>query len=115
MNLVRLNVGGKTREFHFGLGFIGAFLEASKISMSEIDAKLQENPFKYIPEMMYHSLKYAELRNKNEIDFDAFDVSEWIDEAGGIGSQVVVDFSTAFFQSLTKDVPKAEEDKKKVT
>ena len=32
--------------------------------------------------MMYHSLKYAELRNKNEIDFDAFDVSEWIDEAG---------------------------------
>lgn len=115
MNKIRLNLGGKTREFHFGLGFIGSFLEASKISMSEIDVKLQENPFKYIPEMMYHSLKYADLRNGNEIDFDAFDVAEWIDEVGGIGSKVVVDFSTAFFQSLIKDVPKQEEDKKKVT
>jgi len=115
MNLVRLNIGGKTREFHFGLGFIGKMLEETNTNMVDFDRLKIENPFKWIPLMMYHSLVYACNRKGEDVDFDAFDVSEWIDEAGGIGSQVVVDFSTAFFQSLTKDVPKAEEDKKKVT
>jgi len=48
MNKITLNLGGKDRDFHFGIGFIGLFLEKSGIAMSDIDEKIKENPFKII-------------------------------------------------------------------
>jgi hypothetical protein len=115
MNKITLNLGGKDREFHFGIGFIGLFLEKSGIQMAEIDTKIKENPFKLIPEMMYYSTLFADKRNNKEVDYDAYDMAEWIDEADGINGKEVIEFTTAFFQSLVKDVPTQPEVKKKVT
>ena len=115
MTKITLNLGGKDREFHFGIGFIGLFLESTGIQMAEIDAKIKENPFKLIPEMMYYSTLFADKRANKEVDYDAYDMAEWIDSAGGINGKEVIDFTTAFFQSLTKDVPSQSIDKKKVS
>jgi len=115
MNKITLILGGKDRDFHFGIGFIGLFLEKSGIAMSDIDEKIKENPFKIIPEMMYYSTLFADQRAGKEVDYDAYSVAEWIDEADGINGKEVVSFITAFFQSLTKDVPTQPEVKKKVT
>lgn len=115
MNKITLNLGGKERDFHFGIGFIGLFLEKSGIQMDEIDQRLKENPFKLIPEMMYYSTYFADKRLGKEIDYDAYDMAEWIDEAGGINGKEVIEFTTSFFQSLVKDVPEQKEVKKKVT
>ena len=112
MNKITLNIGSEDRVFHFGLGFLGNLLEVENVAMYEIDAKLTENPFKWIPLIMYHSCAFG-FKRKNELPlFDAFDVAEWIDEVG-MDSKVVTDFFTAFKQSLTKDVP--QDDKKKAT
>lgn len=115
MNKITLKLGGKDREFHFGIGFIGLFLEKSGIQMAEIDQRIKENPFKLIPEMMYYSTLFADQRAGNEVDYDAYSVAEWIDDGGGINGKEVIEFTTAFFQSLVKDVPAQTEVKKKVT
>ncbi len=113
MKQITLNIGGEDRVFYFGLGFLGNLLESENIALTEIDSKLAENPFKWIPLIMYHSCAFG-FKRKNEFPlFDAFDVADWIDEAG-MESDVVVSFFTAFRQSLTKDVPKEKETKKKV-
>ena len=114
MKQITLNIGGQDRTFYFGLGFLGNLLETENIAMNEIDAKLAENPFKWIPLIMYHSCAFGFKRKGEFAPFDAFDVSEWIDNVG-MDSEVVTDFFKAFTQSLTKDVPKDKEDKKKVT
>jgi len=114
MKSITLNIGGEDRIFYFGLGFLGNLLEIENISMTEIDAKLAENPFKWIPLIMFHSCAFGFKRKNENPLFDAFDVSDWIDEAG-IDSEVVTDFFKAFTQSLIKNVPTQPEVKKKVT
>lgn len=114
MKQITLTIGEKERVFHFGLGFLGNLLEAENIAMNEIDAKLAENPFKWIPLIMYHSCAFGFKRRNEFPDFDAFDVAEWIDEVG-MDSEVVTSFFQAFTQSLTKDVPEDKSKKKIVT
>lgn len=111
MKQIELEFGGNKRTFYFGLGFLGNLLEKENVGIGEIDAKLINNPFKWTPLIMYYSLAWGYIRKNERPDFDVFDVTEWIDEIG-IDDTVIVDFFTAFRQSLTKDVP-VQEDKKK--
>lgn len=114
MKKINLQIGGEYRDFYFGLGFLGNLLEKENISMNEIDSKLIENPFKWIPLIMFYSASFGFTRKNEFATFDAFDVAEWIDEVG-MDSEVIVSFFNAFKQSLTKDVPIQPEVKKKVT
>jgi hypothetical protein len=115
MKKINLKIGGEYRDFYFGLGFLGNLLEKENIGINEIDEKLVNNPFKWMPLIMYYSLSFGYTRKGDFAPFDSFDVAEWIDEIG-MDDTVIVDFFTAFRQSLTKDVPKdKEEGKKKVT
>jgi hypothetical protein len=136
MKSIILNLGGQDRTFYFGLGFLGNFLEKTGVQMTDIDAKIKENPFKWIPEIMYHSLAFGYIR-KNEFPvFDAYDVAEWIDEETEtveveipffnkhtglfetkkeLSKKIISDFFVALRQSQTKDVPEQKEVKKKVT
>lgn len=114
MKQIELELGGEKRMFYFGLGFLGNLLEKENVGINEIDEKLINNPFKWMPLIMYYSLAFGYTKRNEFVPFDAFDVTEWIDEIG-IDDTVVVDFFTAFRQSLVKDVPVTKEVKKKVT
>ena len=111
MKEITLKLGNEDRTFYFGLGFLGNLLEKENIGINEIDEKLVNNPFKWMPLIMYYSLAWGYTRRNEFIPFDTFDVSEWIDEVG-MDDTVIIDFFNAFRQSLIKDVPT---DKKKVT
>ena len=115
MKQITLNIGGQDRIFYFGLGFLGNLIEKSGVGMHEIDAKIQENPFKWMPLIMFHSVAFGYIRNNEEIPFTSFEVADWIDADGGFDSKVVIDFFAAFRQSLVKDVPIDTKKKKKVT
>lgn len=112
MKQIELELGGEKRTFYFGLGFLGNLIEKENLSFEEIDEKLASNPFKWIPLIMYYSCAWGYTRKNERPNFDVFDITEWVDEAG-IDSTVVVDFFQAFRQSLVKDVPQTK-DKKKV-
>lgn len=114
MKQIELELGEEKRTFYFGLGFLGNLLEKENISINEIDEKLVNNPFKWMPLIMYYSLVYGYTRKNEYAPFDAFQVSEWVDEVG-MDNTVIIDFFNAFRQSLTKDVPENKEVKKKVT
>ena len=116
MKSITLEIGGEKRVFHFGLGFLGNFLEKENIQFHEIDEKIKCNPFKWMPLIMFYSLSFGYTRKNEFAPFDAFDVAEWVDELG-IDNSIIFDFFEAFRQSLTKDVPVNEnqEVKKKVT
>lgn len=114
MKQIELEIGGEKRTFYFGLGFLGNLLEKENVSVGEIDEKLVNNPFKWMPLIMYHSLAWGYVKKNERPLFDAFDVQEWLDDVG-LDDTVVIDFFTAFRQSLVKDVPQTKEVKKKVT
>lgn len=113
MKSIILNIGGQERTFYFGLGFLGNLIEKSGVGMNEIDTKIAENPFKWIPEIMYHSLAFGFIRKNETLTFDVFDMAEWIDEDGGFDCDSVKLFFEAFKQSLIKDVPIQNDSKKK--
>jgi hypothetical protein len=113
MKQIELELGGEKRTFYFGLGFLGNLLEKENISIGEIDQKIIDNPFKWMPLIMYYSCAFGYNRKNENPPFDVFDITEWVDEAG-IDGTIVIDFFNAFRQSLVKDVPQTN-DKKKVT
>ena len=113
MKKITIEFGGKERDFHFGLGFIGELFQNTDVTLSNMGEKVVLNPFKYMPTIMFYSLQYAERRRGVEPDFTLYDVFDWFEEA----KQEDIDaFFVALRESLTKDVPveKATE-KKKVT
>ena len=82
-NKVTLNLGGKDRTFHLGLGFIGYLLDEENIGFIEFGEKEQLNPFKWTPIKTYYSLKYnlVFFVLVLEIDFNLKDVILWIDDS----------------------------------
>jgi len=112
MKKINLFIGGKYRDFYFGLGFLGRLLDETNTDMSDFDRLRVANPFKWLPLMMFHSCSYGYVREGKEPDFVLQDVINWIDETD---VSTLQSFNTAFVNSLIKDVPTQPETKKKVT
>lgn len=112
MKQITLNIGGKDRVFYFGLGFLGRLLDETQTNMQDFDRLRMENPFKWIPLMMFHSCAYGYIRENKTPDFELQDVINWIDDTD---VSTLQSFNTAFVNSLIKDVPTQPEVKKKVT
>ena len=103
----KINIGGEERGFSFGLGFLGELLEDTDLTIEEIGEKMQKNPFKWIPTIMYHSVKYHDESKDIPLVYTKADVVDWIDEIG-IASEQVTLFMKSFIESLTKGVPNEE-------
>lgn len=112
MKKITLNIGGKERDFYFGLGFLGRLLDETETNMADFDRLRAENPFKWVPLMMFHSCAYGYVREGKQPDFTLQDFINWIDESA---VETLHDFNTGFVNSLIKDVPEQKEVKKKVT
>ncbi len=108
MNGIKLNIDGKDYNFSFGLGFLGELLEETGVELGDLMQKINKNPFKFIPLMMFRSCEYYNRRKDIQIEFNQFDFADIIDKDGGINTDNVRTFLDAFTKSLTKDVPKDE-------
>jgi hypothetical protein len=109
----KINLGGKERTFYFGLGFLGMFIENTESTLETLEDDIKKNPFKVLPELMYYSLKYGYLRNEIEPDFNKYDVSDWIDDLGGVESKAVTDFMDGLGASMTSGLPEEKGVKKR--
>ncbi len=115
-NKITLHIGGKDREFHFGLGFLGELVDSFEMPVELIGTKLSLNPIKYTPIIMYCSAVYALNRKGEKVEFTQYDFIDWIEELGGISCKEVEEFSSALVASMTKNVPNntnVEDTKKK--
>lgn len=113
MKSIILNIGGQDRVFYFGLGFLGNLLEKEGLSIQELGAKTSQNPYKWTPLLMFHSLAYGYERVGESFPVSLNEVVDWVDEIG-LDSDVVNSFSEGLVKSLQKDVPEQPEVKKKV-
>ena len=110
MKSIKLKLHDKEIEFHFGLGFLGELLDNLDMPIEELMAGLQKNPFKLLPKIMHGAATYASLRKNEELGLTLYQLTDLIDDDGGIVSENVSKFLNAFTNSMSKDVP--EEPKK---
>lgn len=105
MKSIKLVIANKEIEFHFGLGFLGELLDSLDLSIEELMGGLQKNPFKLLPKIMHGAATYASLRKDEELGLSLYQLTDLIDEDGGIVSENVSKFLEAFTKSMSKDVP----------
>ena len=102
MTKFELTINDKAIGFHIGLGFLGEFQDKHDLSINDLVAKMDKNPWKMLPLLMYEAALY---RNDGKLDFSHKDLIDYIDEDGGFASNSLQEFLKRFMQSLTKDVP----------
>lgn len=100
-----LTINGKVISFHIGIGFLGEYQDKFDLDINSLISKIDKNPWKGIPSLMYESALY---RAKGNLDFSYDDLLDMIDEDGGFASDAFIDFLKRFTDSLTKDVPKSK-------
>ena len=108
---MKLTINKQELDFVVGLGFLGELLDNLDMGLDDLLIKIDKNPFKYIPLMMYNSAKYSlELEDK-EVEFTKADFFKWIDDDGAITDKnvSVIKFVKLFNDSIFKDVPKEDE------
>ena len=87
--------------------FLGDFLEEVDLSLEEVGEKMQKNPFRLLPKMIYISARSeAEILSK-DFDMTLKDVIELIEADGGIASPQVTKFINEWTKSLTNGVPES--------
>jgi len=103
MSTLEIEIKEVKYQCSFGLGFLGECLENLNLSVYEIGEKLDKNPFKWIPVLMYESIKYP-----NGIEFTQKELIGFLEDDGAKGTATMAIFLDSFIKSLTKDVPKEE-------
>ena len=104
-NKIKLNFEGKELGFHFGLGFLGELLDNLGFSIDDLQSNIEKNPFKVIPKLMHTSYAYNLKREGKDVVLKLYDFIDLLDSVGGVTSEGVSLFLTAFTDSMTKDVP----------
>lgn len=102
---ITLKFPKKELKCSLGLMFLGELLDAANLSIEEVGEKMQKNPFKLIPLMMFTSARVeAELKG-DDFEMTQSDVIQLLESDGGIGSDNVTKFVNAFTKSMTGGVP----------
>jgi len=99
---IELKINDIVLKCSFGLGFLGELLENLDLSVFDIGEKLDKNPFKWIPVLMYESAKYT----NEDLDLTKDELINLLDSEDG--GKAMSEFLGAFVNSLSKDVPKQE-------
>ena len=106
MKEVKLTINKNKLTFPFGLGYLGECMENLDLSVQEIGAKLDKNPFKWIPVLMHESHKYQCELDDVKLKFSLKELVKFLDNDKG--NVMMNKFLIAFIKSLTKDIPKQE-------
>lgn len=101
-------MGGKPRSFHFGIGFIGNAIDRLGVAAHELEDYINRNPIRAIPIMIYESYLFQHELDGTKPEISRAEFYEIYEEAGGLDSQLVVEFNEKLGASRTKHVPKAE-------
>jgi hypothetical protein len=106
MRKIKIEIGKKEIGFRFGLAFVGELLDETDLSIDEVVNKMTKNPFKMVPLIMFYSAKNYYERAEQTMPFTRYELSDLIDDNGGVNSKEVIDFLNAFTASMNKGVPK---------
>jgi hypothetical protein len=76
-----LEIGGKKRTLHFSMNFWANFTDMLNISLAEIgDVFSNGISIKGLRTLIYSGLLAYDQENKKEIDYDEFDIGNWLED-----------------------------------
>ena len=76
-----LKIGGKNRTLHFSMNFWATFTDLLGISLDELGDVFQKGvSLKAIINIIYVGILTYDQENKKEIDYDSFDVGNWLED-----------------------------------
>ncbi len=105
MNILRgeieVSIGGKPRLVKFGTNQLAIFTQMHKVDLSEADFGMH-----HLRDLIYSALVAGAKKKKETVDFDEWEVGEWIDELPDEDLQKIID-------SFTNSLPKGEGDDSK--
>lgn len=88
----QLEIGGKTRTLHFSMNFWAAFENAAGFSISEIDKVLGAGlSLTTLRAMIYAGILAYDQENKQVIDYDQYDVGNWMEDVNQDHIQIIVE------------------------
>lgn len=111
---IKLKLGGQDRLFTFGIIFLGEVLERLDVDYHTLLEKVQKNPFKYNPILMYESLRNSYRIEKKDLDFTEEDVVLWLEKEDSFGVSVMMSFLSAFMGTQDNKTPIEDVDKENV-
>jgi hypothetical protein len=76
-----LEIGGKKRTLHFSMNFWANFTDLLNISLAEIGDVFSDGiSIKGLRTLIYSGLLAYDQENKKEIDYDEFDIGNWLED-----------------------------------
>lgn len=92
--------GGKTIELRFCTWSLKKYCEERNASFSDLQLSLTEMGYDELIDFILAAAEYKYYKEGKESPYDEFDVSEWIDELGGLTSPVVVEMIGLIVESV---------------
>ena len=76
-----LEIGGKKRTLHFSMNFWATFTDMLGISLDELGSIFEKGiSLKAIITLVYSGILTYDQENKKDIDYDYFDVGNWLED-----------------------------------
>tara|TARA_R100000654_G_scaffold59112_1_gene85843 strand:- start:2479 stop:2850 length:372 start_codon:yes stop_codon:yes gene_type:complete len=78
---VDVEIGGRKRTLHFSMNFWCHFTESLKINLNDLDKLFSNTSFNMstIRGIIYSGLVAFDKEEKNNIDYDKYDVGNWLE------------------------------------
>ncbi len=108
MNSIKFEIGGKEREFILGLGLIGDLLKYHETDFEGLSQLYTTNNiFALGPPTVFYAHKHAVRKAKGVVDFDIYDVEEWIEEIDkGVLNDNIQQLMVLFYETLSNHLGK---------
>ena len=99
-----LKIGGKNRTLHFSMNFWATFTDMLDISLDEIGGVFEKGvSLKAIITIVYAGILTYDQENKKEIDYDNFDVGNWLEDVTSEDIEKIIKAMTEY-RILGKDL-----------
>ena len=105
---ITLKFAEKELKCSLGLMFLGDLLDEVDMSLEEVGAKMQKNPFKLLPKMIHVSAKTEAELNGEDFELTLKDIVKMLEDDGGIASPQSAKFVNMWASSLSAGVPEEE-------
>ena len=78
---VEVEIGGRKRTLHFSMNFWCHFTESLKINLNDLDKLFTDTSFNMstVRGIIYSGLVAYDKEEKNKIDYDKYDVGNWLE------------------------------------
>lgn len=112
MYSTEITINGKVYPIKFG-SYVMKLIADDGINIQELGKRIQQNPYDIIPKIILFGAINASEKRKG-VDFDLYDLYDWIDTLpGGLSSDEVLKITELFTSQISDGVPQEKEKQQK--